>query len=441
MYDHGVRAGAAMRRRQRRLRSWWRHEQQSVAAALATAHHHSCDRKGKTKVVECERQEEAGSETFCAPRGPKTLPPGVRPAPPSEVAGPQVVAATGGCVAARAPLLAVSSLRGADGVDDTAVKYLLRAELKKKKEEEEEERKQELADGALDDKLEAEFDALMAIFPERLTSRQEARLRAIQQERLDLIEWRKRRRAARKSKKRRKKKTPRTSSSCCRAHRRQRQWYVHGWFSCGIALRAVFLPSAVRPKMLVTWAVSNQKDSYQWPVHGWLFGVRPWSTRLWIFLGDGFWMYSVFSSCWFNTGYIFTSVFWSLMVQTAETCGVSAVAVHLWSSTFPSCRRGSSSWSRLFSGSSRFCRCRSFFGGRCPCCAGRADSQVPPWRRPRFFFRRQAQMLGIMAGMAQRTVMPRHSCAWLVLLVMMQLALCSVRRLRRLLEEFTLFST
>ena len=39
---------------------------------------------------------------------------------------------------------------------------------------------------------------------------------------------------------------------------------------------------------------------------------------------------------------------------------------------------------------------------RCPCCAGRADSQVPPWRRPRFFFCRQAQMLGIMAGMAQK---------------------------------------
>ena len=65
-----------------------------------------------------------------------------------------------------------------------------------------EKRKQELADEARDDKLDAEMDALMAIGPERLTSRQEARFRAIQQERLDLIERRKRRRAARKSKKR-----------------------------------------------------------------------------------------------------------------------------------------------------------------------------------------------------------------------------------------------
>ena len=61
----------------------------------------------------------------------------MRLVPPSEVAGPQVVAATGGYVAAGAPLLTV--LRGADGVDDTAVKYLLRAELKEEEEEEEEE--------------------------------------------------------------------------------------------------------------------------------------------------------------------------------------------------------------------------------------------------------------------------------------------------------------
>ena len=67
------------------------------------------------------------------------------------------MAATVGYVAAGAPLLAVSSLRGADGVDDTTVKFLLRAELKKKEEEEEEERKQELADEALDDRLDAEM--------------------------------------------------------------------------------------------------------------------------------------------------------------------------------------------------------------------------------------------------------------------------------------------
>ena len=116
----------------------------------------------------------------------------MRPAPPSEVAGPQGAAATGGYVAAGAPLLAVSSLRGADGVDDTAVKYLLRGELKKKKEEEE--RKQELADEALDDKLDAEMDALMSIGSERLTSLQNARLTALMRERAELVERRKKRR-------------------------------------------------------------------------------------------------------------------------------------------------------------------------------------------------------------------------------------------------------
>ena len=39
-----------------------------------------------------------------------------------------------------------------------------------------------------------------------------------------------------------------------------------------------------------------------------LCGGRLWSTRLWTFLGDDFWKESVFSS-WFNTGYMFTSVF------------------------------------------------------------------------------------------------------------------------------------
>ena len=88
-----------------------------------------------------------------------------------------------------------------------------------------------------------------------------------------------------------------------------------------------------------------------------------------------------------------------------------------------SLRRSSSSWSSLFSGSLRFRSCRSFFGGRCPCCAGRADSQVPPWRRPRFFFCRQARCSASWLVWLIRTVMLRHSCAWLVLLVTMQLSL------------------
>ena len=178
------------------------------------------------------------SETYYAPRGPKTLPPGTRPAPPSEVAGPLGPAATVGYVAAGAPLLAVS---------------------------------QELADEALGDKLDAEFDALMAIGPERLTSRQEARLRAIHQGRLDLIERRKRRRAARKSKKRRKKKLPRT-------RRLPRQWHVRKAGFAGCVAPRVMLPSyADRPKMLGILVGMDQKCSFhrarlrfgQWHMLGW----------------------------------------------------------------------------------------------------------------------------------------------------------------------------
>ena len=40
-----------------------------------------------------------------------------------------------------------------------------------------------------------------------------------------------------------------------------------------------------------------------------LSGVRLWSPGLWTFLGDDFWEESVFSSCWFDSGYLFTSVY------------------------------------------------------------------------------------------------------------------------------------
>ena len=64
----------------------------------------------------------------------------------------------------------------------------------------------------------------------------------------------------------------------------------------------------------------------------------------------------------------------------AANCGCSAVAFHRRSSTSFSFRRGRSPWSRLLSRPQSFPSCRSFLGGRCPCCAGRADSPVPPWR-------------------------------------------------------------
>ena len=67
----GQPSGVAQRRWQRRLRSWWRHEQQSIAAALAAATHHSAQQNGapRSLMTVTRAREEAGSETYYAPRG------------------------------------------------------------------------------------------------------------------------------------------------------------------------------------------------------------------------------------------------------------------------------------------------------------------------------------------------------------------------------------
>ena len=56
------------------MRSWWRHEQQSIAAALAAATHHSAQQNGApwSQRTATRAREEAGSETYYAPRGPTT---------------------------------------------------------------------------------------------------------------------------------------------------------------------------------------------------------------------------------------------------------------------------------------------------------------------------------------------------------------------------------
>ena len=78
-----------------------------------------------------------------------------------------------------------------------------------------------------------------------------------------------------KRKKRRKRKLPKTSShpTLRFAHRRQRHWYVHGWFCCCsaphdvfpsfvllVASRAVFLPVVDRHQMLRIMAGMDPKD-------------------------------------------------------------------------------------------------------------------------------------------------------------------------------------
>ena len=88
-------------------------------------------------------EEEVEYEPLHALRGQKIPPPGERPAPLSEVAGPQRSDRTVRHSAGEAPLLVVPSLRGADGVDGTTVSYLLAENLKLQKKEEEKERRRE----------------------------------------------------------------------------------------------------------------------------------------------------------------------------------------------------------------------------------------------------------------------------------------------------------
>ena len=135
MMANGQPSGAAQRRRQRRLRSWWRHEQQSVAAALATVMHHSAQQNGapRSQKLATRAEEEVEYETYSAPGRQKTPPPGKRPAPLPEVAGPRRSGRTVRHPAKEAPLLVVPSLRGADG---TTVFFLLAENLKLQKEEE-----------------------------------------------------------------------------------------------------------------------------------------------------------------------------------------------------------------------------------------------------------------------------------------------------------------
>ena len=138
-------AGAARRRRERRMRSWWHHEQVSIAAAVAAALHHSAQRgsdarpethfapRGQTTAT-----EEEVREVNDALEGQKRPPPGMRPAPLPEVAGPQV-AVTVGYVAAGAPSLTVVS---DDRIDDAALQFLLQQSLLARAEEEEKAREE-----------------------------------------------------------------------------------------------------------------------------------------------------------------------------------------------------------------------------------------------------------------------------------------------------------
>ena len=82
--DHAG-TGSARRRRERRHRAYLRYARMSVAMALAEANHHTAPRGQKTARAE---EEEEVHEVYEVLREQKRPPPGERPAPLFEVAGP-----------------------------------------------------------------------------------------------------------------------------------------------------------------------------------------------------------------------------------------------------------------------------------------------------------------------------------------------------------------
>ena len=181
-------SGAALRRIERRLRVWQRHVRTAVQLALAEKPHHSANKveldytpRGQEKRA---GREEAGLETHSGLRAPTPLPPGMRPAPLSEVAGPQKCDRT-----VRAPLLAAN-----ETLDSAALSFLLNRALEeeeeRRKREEEQVKKQE-------DEEEVRRWLWTPMYQLTLVQRKKA---------FEHISKRKR-------KKRRKRKTPKTSSS------------------------------------------------------------------------------------------------------------------------------------------------------------------------------------------------------------------------------------
>ena len=113
-------ATAAARRRQRRLRSWLRHERMTVAMTLAEKLHHTSRGQKLARVG-----EEVVHDAHDALRRKKTPPPGVRPGSLCDP-GPQRSDRTVRRSSGEVPLLAVPVLAGGDGVDGTALSFLVR---------------------------------------------------------------------------------------------------------------------------------------------------------------------------------------------------------------------------------------------------------------------------------------------------------------------------
>ena len=198
---------------------------------------------------------------------------GLRPERLVDARGPQRCGRTVPSVGA--PVLAVQSLRGFDGVDNTAAKFLLQQALKKKKEEEEEERRKREEELRADEK-------------KKLEARERKRAKALKGwDEEALLQLNRRIQAGstlssaeyaawynwdggapsssskRKRKKKRKKKLPRASSHSSSGHARRRQRQCHTLLAGdrGVVLLLAVFPTIVdRPEMPCIMASLVQKD-------------------------------------------------------------------------------------------------------------------------------------------------------------------------------------
>ena len=134
---------------------------------LAAALHHSRDvgpglHAGLRAQMAASSREEAGVETHNALRGLKTLPPGMRPEQLSEAPGPQRSDRTVRRSSGDTPLLAVPSLAGGDGADDTAVAFLVRQTLLEREEEKRKEKEKEQEEQATKEEVLCSLRASLA---------------------------------------------------------------------------------------------------------------------------------------------------------------------------------------------------------------------------------------------------------------------------------------
>ena len=157
---------------------------------------------------------------------------------------------------ARGALLAVPVLAGGDGVDRTALSFLVRRAVEdRKKEMEEKEKEKARKKKEAQEKADLELAKRDPWWAQHL-----ADMKAMEQGRYKPPSSASS--SKRKRKKRRKRRTPRTSSLPGRARRRQRQWFACSAGFTGNDVPRVMIPSGVVwPKMLRIMAGMVQKDS------------------------------------------------------------------------------------------------------------------------------------------------------------------------------------